>query len=74
MWLHIDVDVLDPAVMPAVTYPQDGGPDLDQLAAVLAPLAASPNLVGVSIADLRPDLDHNGGHAARLVALLDRTL
>lgn len=74
MWLHLDVDVLDPSVMPAVTYPQDGGPDLDQLAAVLAPLAASPNLVGVSIADLRPDLDHDGRHAARLVALLDRTL
>lgn len=31
MWLHIDVDVLDPSVMPAVTYPQGSGPDLDQL-------------------------------------------
>jgi arginase len=74
MWLHLDVDVLDPSVMPAVTYPQDGGPDFDQLAAVLAPLASWPNLVGVSIADFRPDLDEDGGHAARLVALLDRTL
>jgi arginase len=74
MWLHFDVDVLDPSVMPAVTYPQDGGPDFDQLAAVLAPLAASPNLVGVSIADLRPDLDDDGLNATRLVALLDRTL
>lgn len=74
MWLHIDVDVLDPTVMPAVTYPQDGGPDLDQLAAVLNPLAAAPNLIGVSIADFRPDMDPDGGHAARLTALLDRTL
>lgn len=74
MWLHIDVDVLDPSVLPAVTYPQDGGPDLEQLASVLAPLAASPSLVGVSIADLRPDLDRDGRYAARLVALLDRTL
>jgi arginase len=74
MWLHVDVDVLDPSVMPAVTYPQDGGPDFDQLAAVLTPLAASPHLIGVSIADFRPDLDVDGGYAARLVALLDRTL
>ena len=74
MWLHLDVDVLDPSVMPAVTYPQDGGPDLDQLAAVLTPLAASPHLLGVSVADFRPDLDPDGSHAARLVALLDRTL
>ena len=74
MWLHIDVDVLDPSVLPAVTYPQAGGPDLDQLAAVLTPLAASPGLVGVSVADFRPDLDPDGTQAAALVALLDRVL
>jgi arginase len=74
MWLHLDVDVLDPSIMPAVTYPQDGGPDTDQLAAVLTPLTAAPNLLGVSIADFRPDLDPDGRHAARLVTLLDQTL
>jgi arginase len=74
MWLHIDVDVLEPSSMPAVTYPQPGGPDPDQLEALLAPLARSPRLLGVSVADFRPDLDPDGGHAARLVALLDRTL
>lgn len=74
MWLHIDVDVLDPSTMPAVTYPQGGGPTVDQLAAVLEPLARSRNLIGASIADLRADLDHDGGCAARLVALLDQTL
>lgn len=47
---------------------------LDQLALLMTPLAASPALVGVSIADFRPDLDVDGWHAARLVDLLDRTL
>ncbi|MDG4825418.1 arginase family protein [Asanoa sp. WMMD1127] len=74
MWLHVDVDVLDPTAMPAVTYPQPGGPDLGQLAAVLAPLAASPRLLGVSLADYRPDLDPHGRHAAELVTLLDGAL
>jgi arginase len=74
MWLHVDVDVLAPSAMPAVTYPQAGGPDLDQFEAVLAPLARSRRLLGVSVADFRPDLDPTGGHAAQLVALLDRTL
>ena len=74
MWLHIDVDVLDPAAMPAVTYPQPGGPGFDQLAAVLAPLAASPRLAGVSIADFRPDLDPDGRHAEALISLLDRAI
>lgn len=74
MWLHIDVDVLDPAVLPAVTYPQAGGPDFDQLAVLLGPLASSPSLVGVSVADFRPDLDPSGVYAARLVSLLERVL
>jgi arginase len=74
MWLHVDVDVLDPSIMPAVTYPQSDGPDIDQLAAALTPLTAAPNLLGVSIADFRPDLDPDGRLATRLVTLLDQTL
>jgi arginase len=74
MWLHVDVDVLDPSVMSAVTYPQAGGPDDGQLAIMLLPLARSPSLVGVSVADFRPDLDPSGEQAARLVTLLDRVL
>lgn len=74
MWLHIDVDVLDPSVLPAVTYPQDGGPDFDHLATTLTTLAASPRLIGLSIADFRPDLDPDGDHAAQLVALVEQLL
>lgn len=70
MWLHIDLDVLDPGALPAVTYPQPGGPGWDALAATLRPLAASPHLRGVSVADFRPDLDPDGRYAARVVALL----
>jgi arginase len=73
-WLHVDLDVLDPTALPAVTYPQPGGPDWDQLAALLRPLAGSPHLVGVSIADFRPDLDPTGDLAHRLVRLLATTL
>lgn len=73
-WLHIDLDVLDPASLPAVTYPQPGGPSWDQLAAVLEPLAAAPRLLGVSVADFRPDLDPSGSYAARVTDLLARCL
>lgn len=74
MWLHVDVDVLDGEVLPAVSYPQPGGLDWDQLAAVMEPLARSPRLLGVSVADFRPDLDPAGDHAARLLALLEHVL
>ena len=66
-WLHIDLDVLDPASCPAVTYPQGGGVSWDDLAAIVEPMTRSGRLLGVSIADLRPDLDPSG-------ALMDATL
>lgn len=73
-WLHVDLDVLDPKALPAVTYPQPGGPNWEQLAALLLPLAQSPRLLGVSIADFRPDLDADGRLASRVVDLLEAVL
>lgn len=73
-WLHVDLDVLDPESLPAVTYPQPGGLDWDQLAALVTPLARSPRLLGVSVADFRPDLDPTGELAKRIVQLLEVTL
>jgi arginase len=73
-WLHLDLDVLDPSVLPAVTYPQPGGPNWDQLALALKPLAQSPQLIGVSVADFRADLDPTGGLAAHVTALLSGVL
>ncbi|MDQ3629339.1 MAG: arginase family protein [Actinomycetota bacterium] len=74
VWLHLDLDVLDPKSLPAVTYPQPNGLDWDQFAAVIEPLARSPLLLGVSVTDFRPDLDPDGELAARIVDLLERTL
>lgn len=48
-WLHLDLDVMDPESLPAVTYPQPGGLDWGQLAAALEPLARSPRLLGDAI-------------------------
>lgn len=73
-WLHVDLDVLDPTSLPAVTYPQPGGPDWDQLSELLRPLGRSPRLLGASVADFRPDLDPTGEFASRIVELLDSLL
>jgi arginase len=69
-WLALDVDVLDEAVMPATDYLMPGGLDWDDLAALLAPLAAAPNLAGVSVACLNPEKDPDGACTARTVDLL----
>jgi arginase len=73
-WLHIDLDALDEQALPAVTYPQPGGLGWDDISALLAALGASPGLVGVTVADFRPDLDTDGGYARRIVDLLARAL
>jgi arginase len=74
VWLHLDLDVLDPETLPAVTYPQPQGLDWDQLVSVMQPLARSPRLIGVSVADFRPDLDPTGELAMQVVDVLDRIL
>jgi arginase len=73
-WLHLDLDVMDPETLPAVTYPQPGGLNWEQLALALEPLARSPRLLGVSVADFRPDLDPTGDLATRVVDLLQQTM
>ncbi|GAA1611448.1 hypothetical protein GCM10009789_77210 [Kribbella sancticallisti] len=64
-WLHIDVDVLDPAFMPAVDSPDPGGLNPQQLITLLGELAA--DAVGAAVCILDPDLDPDGS-CAQLVA------
>ncbi|MET9274595.1 arginase family protein [Kribbella sp. NPDC003557] len=65
-WVHLDVDILDAEVMPAVDSPDPGGIDHDQLRALLGPLLASPKCVGFDIGIFDPDLDPDGRYAAEL--------
>jgi arginase len=69
-WLHLDLDVLDEAALPAVSYPQPRGLDWDELVALARPLVAARNLLGVSVADFNPDRDPDGSHAVRVVDAL----
>lgn len=56
-WVHLDVDILDPTVMPAVDSPDPGGIRHDELLAVLAGLVASSHCVGLEVTVFDPDLD-----------------
>lgn len=69
-WLHLDLDVLDEDVMPAVSYPQPLGLEWDELMDLVRPLVGAPNLLGVSIADFNPDNDADGIYAAEVVEAL----
>ena len=67
-WLQVDVDVLDPTVMPAVDSPDAGGIGAADLTALLQELA--PRAVGASVTVFDPDLDPDGRYARLLVEVL----
>jgi arginase len=71
-WLHLDLDALDERALPAVSYPQPDGLGWDDLHALLGPLLAAPNLIGVSLADLDAAHPDAAEHAERIVAALAR--
>ncbi len=73
-WIHVDADVLNPEVMPAVGSPEPGGPDIDELAALLAPLVEHPKALGIAISLYDPSLDPDRSSGARLVDLLEKSL
>ncbi|TJZ54422.1 arginase family protein [Streptomyces piniterrae] len=70
-WIHLDADVLDPSVMPAVDSPDPDGLLTGELRDLLGPLAASPRCVGIDVTIYDPDRDPEGTGAALLADLLE---
>jgi arginase len=66
-WLHIDVDVLDDAVMPAVDSRTPGGLTYAEFDLILRLLLASPKAAGLEITILDPDLDPTGQYTREFV-------
>ncbi|MER7458469.1 arginase family protein [Micromonospora sp. NPDC126480] len=66
-WVHVDVDVLDPAVMPAVDAPDPGGIAFAELEILLAGLVDTPHCLGVELTVFDPDYDPDGSYAAEIV-------
>lgn len=69
-WIHVDADVLDEAVMPAVDYHLAGGLSWDELSATLRVLMATEQAVGVNVGIFNPAMDADGSIARGLVSCL----
>jgi len=67
VWLHVDLDVLDQAVMPAVDSPGSPGLDYAQLAELVGALCATGRIAGVDFAIYDPDRDPTSRYAHPLV-------
>ena len=73
-WIHLDVDVLNPAVMPAVDSPEPGGPMPAELVSLLTPLVRHPLALGLDVSVYDPALDPDRSCARQLVGLLETLL
>jgi arginase len=74
-WIHLDADVLDDAVMPAVDYRQPDGLSPDELVMVLRAAFATGRVAGIDVTIYNPALDDAGLAAGRsLVDCLARGL
>jgi arginase len=73
-WIHIDCDVLDDTVMPAVDYRLPGGLSWQQLETVMKLAVESGRAVGVEVTIFNPALDSDGSITRALVSCLARAL
>ncbi|WP_044649250.1 arginase family protein [Paenibacillus terrae] len=73
-WLHLDADVLDKTLMPCVDCPESHGLQWKELTDVLRVLLKSPQIVGMSVAILDPELDPGLKVAANFKEMLTAVL
>jgi arginase len=69
-WVHLDADVLDDSIMPAVDYRLPGGLTFSELSDLLKLLLVSNRAVGISITILNPTLDKDGAITRNFVSSL----
>lgn len=68
IWIHLDADVLDDTIMPAVDYRLDDGLSYSDLSEVLKNLLATNHTVGMTITIFNPRLDLDGSIATKFVS------
>jgi len=73
LWLHFDVDVLDPEFMP-VMFPESGGLNFEETQDFFNLVWNSRQIEGLSIACYHPRLDIDGSAGKRLVTLISEVL
>ena len=67
-WIHLDADVLDDSIMPAVDYRLPGGITFGELSNLLKLLLSSKKAVGMSITIFNPTLDKDGSITRNFVS------
>jgi arginase len=69
-WVHLDVDVLDDDLMPAVDYRHPGGLSWEEAGEILRGLLHASGARGLEVTIFNPRLDPGGSYARRLSDLI----
>ena len=70
-WIHLDADVLDDRIMPAVDYRLgNGGLEFSELSNLLKILISSQKAIGMTITIYNPNLDPSGSIAKNFVSCI----
>ena len=67
-WIHLDADVLDDSIMPAVDYRLPEGITFSELSNLLKLLLLSKKAVGISVTIFNPTLDKDGSITRNFVS------
>lgn len=71
-WMHVDLDVLDAKIMPAVDCPGTPGLNFAQLSDLMRNLLASERFAGVTVSIYDPEKDPDGHSANQIVRALGK--
>ncbi len=74
IYVHIDVDIIDPREAPAMNYLAPGGPSVDELQEAFRYLARTGDIKAISMSTWNPELDSNGRTRKVCMNLLDSLL
>jgi arginase len=73
IYMHLDLDVLDPAISPGVNFSEPGGISAEQLFGAVEHVMSTGKLGAAAIANFNPDRDRDGrtlGIIQQLIAIL----
>ena len=72
IWIHLDLDALDPKLLPGVATPIDDGLSAEELVPILRILLATGKVAGMSVSNLTPELLADEGQAQIVADALAR--
>ena len=71
VWLHVDVDVIDPSAVPAVAFPAAGGVPIAALRDLVAQLVTTCDVIGVELCGYDARQDDRAKLTPSLTSLFD---